>query len=96
MKRFWVSWWSGYYEDEGCTTPSFQIWISGHRNRLNKENVERDEVSICAVIDANSKDEIWNVVSKHFPDYKKRFCEQVSDAYVPSDRFPDFRNETLL
>ena len=34
-RRYWVSWWSGYYEDEGCTKPPFQIWISGQRDRPN-------------------------------------------------------------
>jgi hypothetical protein len=35
MKRYWVSWWTGDYEDEGCTTPPFQFWITGQRDREN-------------------------------------------------------------
>lgn len=35
MNRYWVSWWSGYYEDEGCTKPPFDVWISGQKERHN-------------------------------------------------------------
>lgn len=33
MKRFWASWYSGYYEDEGCTKPPFEVWVTGQRER---------------------------------------------------------------
>jgi hypothetical protein len=26
-----LSWWSGNYEDEGCTKALFKIWLSGYR-----------------------------------------------------------------
>jgi len=97
MKRFWISWWSGNYEDEGCTKPPFQFWVSGQRDRDNDDSEsERDECAICAVIDANSEEEIWPVVKKHFPDYEPRFCTEKRPDYVPNDRFPDFRGETSL
>lgn len=36
MKRFWVSWFSGGYEDEGCVgEPPFTYWWSGQRERPN-------------------------------------------------------------
>lgn len=35
MKRYWISWYSGYYADEGCTAPPFQVWITGSRQRPN-------------------------------------------------------------
>jgi fructose-1,6-bisphosphatase/inositol monophosphatase family enzyme len=35
MKRFWISWFSGNYEDEGCTKPPFKFWVSGSRFRVN-------------------------------------------------------------
>ena len=35
MTKFWTSWWSGYYADEGCTTPPFTIWVTGYRDRDN-------------------------------------------------------------
>jgi hypothetical protein len=34
MKRFWVSWWTGNYADEGCTKPPFKFWVSGQKERL--------------------------------------------------------------
>lgn len=102
MKRFWVSWISGYYGDEGCTTPPFQVWISGHMDRRSGLPTEfetgnpKDDCTICAVIDANSEDEIWPVIAKHFPDYEQRFCEERKIDYIPGDRFPDFENKTSL
>lgn len=104
--RYWVSWYSGNYEDEGCTKPPFTFWISGYsfreKNGLSDEQYEfsmtiedeneyynyidthgRDDCTICALIDANSEDEIWPVVAKHFPDYRVRFCELRSDDYDP-------------
>lgn len=92
MNRYWCSWWSGYYEDEGCTKPSFQIWISGNRDR----DEERDQLSICAVIDANNEEEILKAISFHFPDYEIRFIEQVADDYIPSNRFNNFKNLTKI
>ena len=94
MKRFWVSWWSGYYEDEGCTKPPFQVWISGQRERGTSD--DRDQVSICAVIDAESPEQVWQAVKKYFPDYEERFCNPVEADYVPGDRFPGFENRTQL
>lgn len=98
--RYWVSWWSGYYDDEGCTEPLFQIWISGQRNRVKDGKIDnkRNECSICAVIDAESEDEIWEVVKKHFPDMEERFCELRDFDYDPSvgGRFRDFENKTSL
>ncbi len=97
MTRFWVSWWSGYYESEGCTEPPFQVWISGARLRSeDAEDTEKDDVSICAVIDAENEEQIWEVVGKHFPDYESRFCNHKESDWQPGDRFPDFQNQTQL
>lgn len=36
MKRFWISWYSGGYEDEGCVdNPPFQYWWTGQCDRPN-------------------------------------------------------------
>ena len=37
MNRYWISWYSGGYEDEGCKleTP-FQYWWTGQRSRPNE------------------------------------------------------------
>lgn len=47
----------------------------------------KDDCSICAVIDAESEDDIWELVAKHFPDYQHRFCDEVASDFKPSDRF---------
>ena len=56
----------------------------------------KDDVSICALIDAESEDQIWEVVAKHFPDYVVRFCEERPIDYNPGDRFGGFENRTKL
>lgn len=92
MKRFWVSWISGYYGDEGCTTPPFQVWISGqmcrrpHLPQAFESGNEKDDCIICAVIDAEKEEDIWPVVANHFPDYEQRFCEEREPDYVPGGR----------
>lgn len=92
MSRWWVSWWSGYYDDEGCTEPPFQVWITGSRDR----DETRNEVSLCAVIDADSEAVIWDSVLEHFPDYVGRFCEPVDPDWIPGDRFRDYQGRTAL
>lgn len=94
MARYWVSWYSGYYISEGCTKPPFQIWESGYRER--NDDTMKTDLTLCAVIDANSEDEIWQVIERHFPDYEYRFCEPRELDYMPGDRFPDFQNRTNL
>jgi hypothetical protein len=94
MNRYWVSWYSGYYADEGCTEPPFQVWISGYHKRPDSK--ERDDCIICALIDAPSENDIWYIVAKYFPDYQERFCEKRDKDYIPGDRFPGFENKTSL
>lgn len=33
LNRYWISWQSGNYADEGCTKPPFQYWITGYCDR---------------------------------------------------------------
>jgi hypothetical protein len=94
MTRYWASWWTGYYASEGCTKPPYQIWNTGERDRESRET--GDEISLCAVIDANNDQEITDSISKHFPDYEIRFIKSVGDDWIPGDRFPDFENKTSL
>ncbi|TCL39973.1 hypothetical protein EV210_101173 [Anaerospora hongkongensis] len=85
MQRFWASWYSGNYADEGCTKPPFKFWISGYSDR--NDDSGRDDCAICAVIDATDEEAVWRVVEKHFPDFKKRFCDKKEADYVPGGRF---------
>ena len=94
MTRWWVSWWSGNYADEGCTAPPFQVWESGSRDR--NDDSDRDDVSLCAVVDAADEAAIWRVVARHFPDYEPRFCNEREADWQPNDRFPGFRGATSL
>jgi len=86
MKRYWVSWWSGNYENEGCSKPVFQVWVSGERDR----EAGGTELSLCAVIDAHNEAEIWTAINKHFPDCELRFCEIREAGWIPGARFPGY------
>lgn len=102
MARFWVSWISGNYADEGCTAPPFQFWRTGqmerrtHLPQVFDDQTVKDDCTLCAVIDAESEEEIWPVIAKHFPDYAQRFCAPRADDYQPGDRFPGFEGRTSL
>jgi hypothetical protein len=88
MPRWWVSWWSGNYEDEGCTAPPFDVWQTGHRDRQNDTDNGRDEISFCLWVEAEDEAAIWAAIAKHYPDYEERFCNPCDDDYAPGDRFP--------
>src|SRR5690606_4593280 len=92
LTRFWVGWRSGNYEDEGCTAPAFQTWVTGSRDRDD----DRDDLTMCALVDAPSEAAVWESIQKHFPDFKERFCEEQSNDWIPSERFRDFENRTRL
>lgn len=94
MIRFWVSWWTGNYADEGCTKPPFQVWNSGSRDRAGDN--ERDDISMCAVIDAESETQIWDAIKSHFPDYEMRFCHERESDWTPGDRFVGYEGRTTL
>jgi hypothetical protein len=98
--RFWVSWISGNYFDEGCTHPPIQYWLSGQMDRRahlpqkDSNGEEKDDCTLCAVIDAESEDEVWQNIAKYFPDYAERFIEERAPDYEPGDRFLSFENRT--
>jgi hypothetical protein len=95
MKRYWVSWESAYTINVGCTEPHFQVWESGFF-----ENAQGKEIlTLCAVLDADSEDQIWAAIKRHYPDYKGRFIGQRADDWNPSgpnSRFPGFDGRTSL
>jgi hypothetical protein len=92
LNRYWVSWWSAYRADEGCTKPPFQIWSSGFRERA--DGVQED--SFCAMLDLADDVQIAAELLRWFPDATLRFCEPRDHHAVPGDRFPGFRGKTLL
>ncbi|WP_396604920.1 hypothetical protein ACFLEY_22795 [Bradyrhizobium sp. YCK136] len=83
MPRHWASWWSGNYADEGCTRPPFKTWVSGTRDR----DEQRDEQSLCAVVDAQDDMEVKNLISKHYPDAEVRFVDEKPEGWEPGDRY---------
>ena len=93
MKRFWVSWWSGNYADEGCTKPPFQFFVTGYRDR--NDDSGKDDCSICAWIEAPSEQSVLDVIQVHFPDYEARFINEVESDFVPNNRFPNATMYTI-
>lgn len=66
LKYFWLGWWDGFYKDEAYIAVNFNIYWNG-RQRKRDSNDNRNELLIYALIPANSEDDAWNVVRKHFP-----------------------------
>ena len=60
MTRFWVSWWSGNYADEGCTKPPFKFWTSGQRDRPNHGLNEEQQKLIAQINDEDEYDAFLN------------------------------------
>jgi len=46
------------------------------------------DASICAHIQAESEEQVWEIVGKHFPDYEFRFIDEVPMDHKLNDRFP--------
>jgi hypothetical protein len=66
MTRFWVSWWTGNYADEGCTEPPFHFWVTGYRDRKALEKIDampglvgplREAASAESYVDRDGEDE---------------------------------------
>jgi hypothetical protein len=88
MARFWVSWWSSFHVERGCTEASFETWITGYRG-WNEEWQGSEEICFCATFDAPSCRHVWREVKKYFPDFEERFCTRKPDGWEPpEDRFP--------
>jgi len=89
MLKFWTSWYTGNYADEGCTKPPFEFWVTGQLDRAVNGEVspDREDLTVCAIIDAESQDTVWKIVSCHFPDFRERFCDEKSSDFSLGDRF---------
>ena len=98
MTRYWVSWWSGNYEDEGCTKPPFQYWLSGQRDRpMYGMSKEIFEAMLSAKLNDSATDDY---IDRHGRD-DCCFCA-VLDAENEDDiwaavfkYFPDFKQRFI-
>jgi hypothetical protein len=84
VKRFWASWWSGRYADEGCTEHPFKIFVTGTRDRSDG----RDEEACVLWLTAEDELHVRSIIMPHFPDYEERFVTLVPDDWTPNNRFP--------
>ena len=85
MTRFWTSWWSGRYADEGCTQPPFQFWCTGE---MERQYSNRTNESYCALLGADNRDDIVALLKRHFPDMELRFISERAADWKPNNRFP--------
>lgn len=95
MARFWVSWWTSIDPEN----VPFDNWVSGYRCRPGADDDDDDawdNASVCALIDADDEDQIWDAIEKLYPDYEERFCEEREADYTPGDRFPGGTGRTSL
>lgn len=65
LNRYWVSWWSGNYENEGCKAPPFDFWISGQRERMNN-GLAQEQYDFSRKI--RDQDEYDDYINKHGKD----------------------------
>jgi hypothetical protein len=61
--------------------------VSGYRDRDKDPDNERDECSMCALVDAQDDIEVINMIKKHYLDYELRFVEEKPDGWQPGSRF---------
>lgn len=89
MTRFWVSWVSGNYADEGCTKPPFPLFETGALSR--EDGSERTDLTLCAILEADTEARLWETITRYFPDCGRRFIQVVAPDWLPGDRFPGAR-----
>jgi hypothetical protein len=63
--RYWVSWWSGNYEEEGCKAPPFDFWVSGQRER-RRNGLSQEQYDFSLTI--RDEDEYDNYIDKYAKD----------------------------
>lgn len=65
LNRYWVSWWSGNYESEGCKAPPFDFWISGQRSCIN-DGLTQEQYDFSQTI--HDEDKYYDFINKHGKD----------------------------
>lgn len=81
LNRYWVSW---YTPDGAEVETSFEY---GRRENYNSDGVE----ILYAVIDAPSKKDVWQGISKFFPNFTERFIQERPLQWEPSSYYPEFK-----
>lgn len=64
MKRWWISWWHGAYEDEGFKEPNFDYWQSGQRDRPN-DGMSPEDYAIYEKADFASEADMYAFIDAH-------------------------------
>lgn len=95
MKRYWVSWEQPTTDDETGETVldtagrEIDCWESGW-------SADDERSMICAVIDAESEQEVWNGIGRLVGEYTERFCLEKPSDWQPGERFPGGTGRTVF
>lgn len=81
LNRYWVSWYTPNNEEVETS------FIYSRNSSLEEENLE----ILSAVIDADSKNDVWKGIKKFFPDFTERFIQERQIEWLPGHRFPEFK-----
>ena len=92
MPKYFISWFSGNYSDEGCTEPSFKVWIT-HKEKRRKSGIgwfdenglPKEDSTIVTLIEAESEENVWKLIAKYYPDYTKRFIYPIEEDWKKPD-----------
>lgn len=83
--KFWVTG-SVFRKDYGMLPPD----LAKYNELLETDELQaeiflgvhgKDDVTICANIQAESEEKVWELVKKHFPDCKERFINPSEEGY---------------
>jgi len=88
-KTFWCDFWTGFYEEEGCTPPTdFDVWIKGYRPRNNETN-ETDCLMYGLLRNVPDEQTAKFMLERHFPDVEYIGIYEKDNAWTPpKDEFP--------
>lgn len=74
-KRWLIMFTSGYYADEGCKEPNFEVWKTKHELKrraglpeFDKNGKEKTDCNFSAVVEETTSIKAWNLIKEYFPD----------------------------
>jgi hypothetical protein len=87
-KRWLIMFTSGYYADEGCKEPDFEVWKTKHELKrragfpeFDQNGKEKTDCKFSAVVEETTSIKAWNRIKKYFPDATFRASMKKEDYY---------------
>lgn len=81
LKRFYIQFLTGNYEDEGCTQSPFSWWNTGRERKRDKS--DRTDMKLVTVIEAEQEELALALIDKHFPNFELVACAEISEDFIP-------------